>query len=140
MPRGGLRKGLYLLLPSRAAVIPSGESPDGTGESPVLPMLFFDGLLHLMALSIVKCLRRVAQIATGADSHVCAKFHWLIREAAPLTGLMIGIFAHDELLRKTNSVCLYTSANQAQKRLKKSLPIGRGFRLKNMLAKVLGWA
>ena len=70
MTRGGLRKGLYLLLPSRAVVIPSGESPDGTGESPVLPMLFFDGLLHLIALSIVKCLGRVAQIARGAHSLV----------------------------------------------------------------------
>jgi hypothetical protein len=39
MTRGGLRKGLYLLLPGRAAVIPSGESPDGTGESPVLVRL-----------------------------------------------------------------------------------------------------
>ena len=47
-----------------------GESPDGTGESPVLPMLFFDGLLHLIALSIVKCLGRVAQIARGAHSLV----------------------------------------------------------------------
>jgi hypothetical protein len=117
-----------------------GESPDGTGESPVLPMLFFDGLLHPIALSIVKCLGGVAQIARGADSLVRAKFHWPIRERAPLTGLMIGILAHDEPLRKTNSVCLYTSRNQAQKRPKRSLPIGCGFRLKNMLAKVLGWA
>ena len=49
---------------------PMGDPPDGTGELPVLPMLFFDGLLHLIALSIVKCLRRVAQIARGADSLV----------------------------------------------------------------------
>ena len=33
MTRGGLRKGLYLLLPSRAAVIPSGESPIGVNLS-----------------------------------------------------------------------------------------------------------
>jgi hypothetical protein len=106
-------------------------------------MLFFDGLLHLIALSIVKCLGRVAQIARGEDSLVPENhlnFHWPIREAAPLIGLMIEILAHDKPLRKTNSVCLYTSGNQAQKRLKRSLPIGRGFRLKNMLAKVLGWA
>jgi hypothetical protein len=36
----------------------------------MLAMLFFDGLLHLIALSIVKCLRRVAQIARGEDSLV----------------------------------------------------------------------
>jgi hypothetical protein len=61
MTRGGLRKGLYLLLPGRAAVIPSGESPDGTGESPVLPMLFFEGLLTMQGESS----KVLAPLSTG---------------------------------------------------------------------------
>src|SRR5258707_15724757 len=46
LPRAALRKG-YLTMARTVASIPSGESPDGTGQWPVLPKTEFSNTLLL---------------------------------------------------------------------------------------------